>query len=589
MGNWRMVFLNACLCLVFCLPGPSAAQIPQIPRDVYLVPVRAGVGVGRTLQLTVVSGGRTAEVRPEYNVIWKSSDTRIALVDRTGRVTGRTPGTVTVSAEVALPSSGVPSPLVTGRVAPNARMLSSVITVGEPVASVRLTPSNISMAQYCAKSIEAQPLDRNGQPLTNRPVSWRSSAPQIVRVQPRMIISSGVPTDVFQRTAQISALQVGSARIDAVSEGVLQSDPVSVVRGDPTSLWLTPDQIVLDVLEAGNVQALARNQDGCVVPSVAVTWQIADPTVASATSVSSLMVEVRGLRSGTTTLTATTQSGLSASVSVTVPAVSIISLDPTQIAELDIGARHDVAALLLSSTGTILRNRSVTWAVSGSAITLQPSTGERTTVTGRSVGSANIVASSEGASSTAPVTVPSVATIAIDPQSTTLTMGSSATFHASPRSSLGTALGNRTVTWGVSNTNVSLGSNTGYAVNLTGTRSGDATLTARSEGVSGSTSVHVRTYCETNICASRYRVDNLSDKFVDVYLISCSSLSCTYWEYQETVPPGFYFLSASLTENASYQVRAVVLGRDANDINYIKMDSAAFFGGPGSVAIFEVF
>jgi len=103
--------------------------------------------------------------------------------------------------------------------------------------------------------------------------------------------------------------------------------------------------------------------------------------------------------------------------------------------------------------------------------------------------------------------------------------------------------------------------------------------------------VEVHTYCEDNLCAPWYRVENwTSSRHYDVYEFKCDTVgNCAGWTFKATAPPGYYWSSDSLTENYGYRVRAVEAGRSPTDLNYLKMESAPFVGGPGIGAIFKLY
>ncbi|MBM3842946.1 MAG: hypothetical protein FJ397_06730 [Verrucomicrobia bacterium] len=104
---------------------------------------------------------------------------------------------------------------------------------------------------------------------------------------------------------------------------------------------------------------------------------------------------------------------------------------------------------------------------------------------------------SEGRSGTAAITVPvPVATVTIAPTSATVTVGGTQQLTATTRDASGNVLTGRTVTWTSSNTGVATVSTTGL---VTAVAAGSATISATSEGRSGTAAitVHVSTSCST--------------------------------------------------------------------------------------------
>jgi hypothetical protein len=98
-----------------------------------------------------------------------------------------------------------------------------------------------------------------------------------------------------------------------------------------------------------------------------------------------------------------------------------------------------------------------------------------------------------------------------------------------------------------------------------------------------------QTYCQQNLCAPYYRVENWSSSSYDLYDASCSASTCTGWVFRVTVASGYYWNSYALTTNNSYMVRAVAVGCSVNTVNCLKMESGSFVGGPGVTAVFQIY
>ena len=106
------------------------------------------------------------------------------------------------------------------------------------------------------------------------------------------------------------------------------------------------------------------------------------------------------------------------------------------------------------------------------------------------VGSTTITAQSEGISATATITVNRVpvSSVAIAPATASLAVGSTVTLAVTVKDAGGTALGDRVVTWTSSNVTVATVSATGV---VTGIAPGAVTITATSEGVSGTAALTI--------------------------------------------------------------------------------------------------
>jgi len=129
----------------------------------------------------------------------------------------------------------------------------------------------------------------------------------------------------------------------------------------------------------------------------------------------------------------------------------------------------------------------VTWASDNAAVATVSATG---LVTAAGVGTATLTATSEGQSGAATVTVlpVPVASVSVTPPSLGLTVGQTGQLTATPRDAAGNPLTGRVVTWASDNAAVATVSATGL---VTAVSAGTATLTATSEGQSGTAMVTV--------------------------------------------------------------------------------------------------
>src|SRR5207247_1238188 len=139
------------------------------------------------------------------------------------------------------------------------------------------------------------------------------------------------------------------------------------------------------------------------------------------------------------------------------------------------------------ANGTALSGRVVTWATSNAAAATASANG---LVTGVATGSATIIATSEGQSGTSALTVANapVASVTVSPAAATVTVGTTTQLTATPKDANGTALGGRAVTWATSNAAIATVSASGL---VTGVAAGSATITATSEGQSGTSAITV--------------------------------------------------------------------------------------------------
>src|SRR5437763_4681467 len=185
-------------------------------------------------------------------------------------------------------------------------------------------------------------------------------------------------------------------------------------------------------------------------------------------------------------------SGLSDSATAVVTATAVpvaqVSVLPTS-ATASVGSTVQFVAIPLDSTGTALGGRAITWASSDSSVASVDGSGLATGVT---AGSATITATSEGHSGSAAFTVSAVtvpvAAVTVSPASASVPAGQTVQLSATPKDASGNALTGRTVTWASSNTSVATVSSSGL---VHGVVAGSASITATSEGKSGSSAITV--------------------------------------------------------------------------------------------------
>ena len=165
-----------------------------------------------------------------------------------------------------------------------------------------------------------------------------------------------------------------------------------------------------------------------------------------------------------------------ASVGVTPPSASVL-----------VGQTVQLTATPRDAAGNPLTGRVVTWSTSASGVATVNNSG---LVTAQGQGSATITATSEGQSGTASITVSiiPVASVTVSPSSLNLSVGQTGQLTATPRDAAGNPLTGRVVTWSTSASNVATVNNNGV---VTAQAEGTATITAASEGQSGTASVTV--------------------------------------------------------------------------------------------------
>ena len=312
-------------------------------------------------------------------------------------------------------------------------------------------------------------------------------------------VTSGSMTDTSttgdQHYARYQAgADAGAAKVVVSGRpgGIADTAIISVMPAPVASVAVSPATMSVQV--GGTVQLAAATKDSAGNPlsGRAVAWMSSNPAIAAA-SPSGLVTAVAA---GAATITATSE-GKSGTASVTVttlpppppppPApVATVTVSPAS-ASLTVGQSVQLNATLKDASGNVLNGRTVSWASGTSGVATVSGSG---LVTGVAAGTATITATSEGKSGTATVTVTSlpppppapVASVVVSPASASVPVGATVQLTASLKDASGNMLTGRTIAWATSAAGVATVSASGL---VTGSAAGTATITATSEGKSG--------------------------------------------------------------------------------------------------------
>ena len=435
--------------------GTATITVTPVPVvSVVVQPDQPNVTVGQTVQLEATARGANNQPLTGRTVAWSSGAPSVATVSTTGGVAGLAPGTAIIFANV----EGV--------------IGTATVTVRQvAVASVVVTPSTASVAVGDATQLSASVRDASGAPLSGRLVGWSSSDDAIA------VVSS---------TGRVSALKIGTVTITASSEGKSGTATVTVTPPPVATVNVTPSSATVAVGQTTTLQAQTLDASGAAVTGRVITWSTSNAGVAT---VSSSGV-VTGVAAGAATITATSEgkSGTSA-ITVTAVPVASVSIAPTTLS-LQTGQTGTLTATVRDAANAVLTDRTVTWTTSNASVATVAPNG---TVTAVAVGSATITATSEGKSGSAAVTVTApppapVASVTVSPTSVSLTTGGTQQITATTTDASGNVLTGRTITWASANTGVATVTQAGL---ITAVGAGSTTVTATSEGKTGTVSVTV--------------------------------------------------------------------------------------------------
>ena len=332
-----------------------------------------------------------------------------------------------------------------------------------PVTAVVVTPASASMHIGLTVQLTATPQDAGGHALSGRVVTWTSSDAGVATVS-----SSGL----------VTGLTAGLATITATSEGKRGTSAITVTQVPVASLSVSPATASLTAGQTVQLAATPQDASGNPLTGRVVTWASSNGAVTA-------------LAAGSATITATSE-GQRGSAAVTVTAASVpvasVTVSPTT-ASVTAGQTVQLAATPQDASGNPLTGRVVIWTSSNGAVATVSGSGLVTTL---AAGAATITATSEGQSGSAAVTVTAasvpVASVTVSPTTASLTTGQTSQLAATPKDASGTPLSGRVVTWASGNGAVATVNGSGL---VTALAAGSATITATSEGKSGSASVAV--------------------------------------------------------------------------------------------------
>ncbi len=252
------------------------------------------------------------------------------------------------------------------------------------------------------------------------------------------------------------------------------TDPVRVA-----SIEVTPRLSSARVGATQQLAAVAKDASGNAMSGESITWSSSEPTVATV-SPSGLVTYVG---SGSTAIIASARGTTGFATIVSDANVATVSITPATF-NLQLGLSTTLVATPRDAANVPLF-RPVTWTSSAPTVATVSSTGVVTSVT---AGTVTITATSEGKSATASITIvppAPVASVTVTPGTGFLPTTVGVPLTLVLRDAAGAVLNNRVVTWTSSDNAIATVSATGVVTALT---SGNVTITATSEGKSGSAS-----------------------------------------------------------------------------------------------------
>jgi len=427
--------------------GQAVVAVALVSVSSVTVTLASGsLNVGQTTSASAVTRDAANNVLTGRVVTWSSSNTAVATVNASGTVTAVGAG----SANIIATSEGV-----TGQ--------AGITVTLAPVASVAVTLAAGTVAIGQTTTASAVMRDASNNVLTGRAVTWSSDNTAVATVN-----SSGV----------VTAVSVGSANIQATSEGVTGQAAVTVSPVPVASVTVTLADGSLFAGQNTTASAVTRDAANNILTGRSITWSSSNTAVATVNASG----VVTAVSVGSANIRATSE-GVTGQAAITVSAVPVASVTVNLgSASINVGQTTTASAVTRDASNNVLTGRVVTWTSSNTAVATVTASG---TVRGITAGTANIVATSEGVSGQTGITVVfvPVASVTVSLGSASLAVGLTTTASAVTRDASNNILTGRVVTWSSSNTAIA-------TVNASGTVTaiavGAADITALSEGVTGS-------------------------------------------------------------------------------------------------------
>lgn len=366
------------------------------------------------------------------------------------------------------------------------------------VVSITVAPASASATVGGTAQFTATLADSAGNILTGQPVTWSSSNPAVATVT-----TNGLATAVATGSATVTAASGAVTGSAALAVTAPARDPGAVSNLSATAATDTSVTLSFTEVDDGTGHPASYNvrfapgtlswgaatdvaQGSCKVPMAGTTIGATRTcTVFGLTPSTAYQFQLVAYR-GTLNLDAVFGALSNVAGKATTAPLATITVAPATV-NLAVGGRQAFTATLKDASGTVLTGRSLAWSSSNTAV----ATMSGATATAVGAGAATIRAISGSVSGTAALTVGTVvpvASVTVTPATKSQNVGGTQQFAATLKDASGTVLTGRAIAWSTSNPAVAKVTANGLE---TGLAAGTATITAASEGRSGSAAVTV--------------------------------------------------------------------------------------------------
>ena len=439
-------------CEVTVQTSPKAITLNK--RDVTL-----DLSIIKTEQLSVTYDPESSNVNRELT--WTSSNPEVATVDGNGLITGKSNGTTEITAKTK-----------------NGKTDSCKVTIETSPIGISLNKDKDTLDLSGNKTIQLSVTYNPTSSNVKKNITWESSDTSRVTVDEKGLVTGKMNTEEGK-----------PVKITAKTENGKVAFCYITVQTNPTSVTLNKTSEILDMSGTKTVQLTATVNPGTANINKKITWSSNNTGVATVNSSTGL---VTAKANGSVTITARTENGKTASVTIKVQtSPQGISLNKTS-ETLDMSGTTTVQLSVTAYNPTTSNvNKGITWSSSNSNIASVSTSG---LVTAKTNGKATITATTtNGKTASCSILVQTSPTsVTLNKTSETLDMSGTTTVQLTATINPSSANINTGKSWSSSNPGVAtVNSSTGL---VTAKANGTATITVRTgNGKTASCSITVHT------------------------------------------------------------------------------------------------
>ena len=236
---------------LFTVSGDVASGAVQV-SSIDISPSEVSLTVGDDIQLKALPRSVTGASIPGKTVTWNSTKAAVVTVSQQGIATAVGKGKARIVASVGSVSGS-----------------SSIAVSDAPISTIVIEPSTTNLEIGESQHLKCVLRDNRGNILSNRPITWTSSNPEVARVS---------------RQGILTASGVGTTLITAMSGDASAQLRLAVAQVRIVSIQVHMEMSTIKVGETSRAHAEALNKNGQRIVEPLLSWRSANPEIASVSS-----------------------------------------------------------------------------------------------------------------------------------------------------------------------------------------------------------------------------------------------------------------------------------------------------------------